>query len=107
MAVSAPHDAGLAYRVGGRSPVLSGPRPAPPAHHARSQAALPEYDQPSGAEFRRGPPGCSYLRRDAVRGQAAMNWRLAAAHGPVPPLAGGYALREQGRVLDLSPILPR
>jgi len=39
-------------------------------------------------------------------GQAAMELEgLAAAHGPVPPLAGGYALREQGRVLDLSPIL--
>jgi len=46
--------------------------------------------------------------RDVMQfeGQAAMELEgLAAAHGPVPPLAGGYALREQGRVLDLSPIL--
>ena len=42
----------------------------------------------------------------SYEGQAAMELEgLAAAHGPVPPLAGGYALREQGRVLDLSPIL--
>jgi len=39
-------------------------------------------------------------------GQAAMELEgLAARHGPVAPLAGGYVLREQGGVLDLSPLL--
>ena len=40
-------------------------------------------------------------------GQAAMELEgLAAKHGPVDPLPGGYALREEGKVLDLSPLLP-
>lgn len=106
MAVSALHDAGLAYRVGGWiRQYYPGRDPAP---------LLTMLDRnlrcPSTTSLGRWFDVAAGLLglRDMMQfeGQAAMELEgLATAHGPVPPLAGGYALREQGRVLDLSPIL--
>ena len=42
----------------------------------------------------------------AFEGQAAMELEgLAARHGPLPPLPGGYILRQDGLVLDFTPLL--
>jgi hydrogenase maturation protein HypF len=97
MAVSALHDAGLAYRVGGWiRQYYPGRDPAP---------LLTMLDRnlrcPSTTSLGRWFDVAAGLLglRDLMQfeGQAAMELEgLAAAHGPVPPLAGGYALREQG-----------
>ena len=106
MAVSALHDAGLAYRVGGWiRQYYPGRDPAPLLTMLDRKLRCPSTT--SLGRWFDVAAGVLGLR-DVMQfeGQAAMELEgLAAAHGPVPPLAGGYALREQGRVLDLSPIL--
>lgn len=107
MAVSALHGAGMGYRVGGWiHQYYPGRDPGP---------LLTMLDRKL-----RSPPTTSLGRwfdaaagllglRDLMQfeGQAAMELEgLAARHGPVAPLSGGYALRDNGRVLDLSPLLP-
>lgn len=107
MAVSALHGAGLGYRVGGWiHQYYPGRDPGP---------LLTMLDRKL-----RSPPTTSLGRwfdaaagllglRDLMlfEGQAAMELEgLAARHGPVAPLSGGYALRDNGSVLDLSPLLP-
>ncbi len=107
MAIAALHGAGLGHRVGGWI-----------------RQTFPERDPgpllTMLARRLRCPPTTSLGRwfdaaagllgvRDAMfyEGQAAMELEgLATQHAPVGPLPGGYALREQGKVLDFSPLLP-
>jgi len=106
MAVAALHGAGLGYRVGGwikqyyptRDP---GPLLTMLARHLRC---------PQTSSLGRWFDAAAGLLgvRDLMQyeGQAAMELEgLAAKHGPVEPLPGGYALHEQGAVLDFSPLL--
>lgn len=106
MAVAALHGAGLGYRVGGwihqyypqRDP---GPLLTMLARNLRC---------PLTTSLGRWFDAAAGLLgvRDVMHfeGQAAMELEgLAAGYGPVEPLPGGYALRDNGQVLDLSPIL--
>lgn len=106
MAVAALHGAGLGYRVGGwikqyyptRDP---GPLLTMLARHLRC---------PQTSSLGRWFDAAAGLLgvRDLMQyeGQAAMELEgLAAKYGPVEPLPGGYALHEQGAVLDFSPLL--
>lgn len=107
MAVSALHGAGLGYRVGGWiRQCYPGRDPGPLLTMLARQLRCP----PTTSLGRWFDAAAGLLgRRDQMQfeGQAAMELEgLAARHGPVAPLPDGYVLREQGRVLDLSPLLP-
>jgi len=106
MAVSALHGAGLGYRVGGWiHQYYPGRDPGPLLTMlARNLRCPPTTSLGRWFDAAAGLLGV----RDVMHfeGQAAMELEgLAAKHGPVEPLAGGYALRENGKELDLSPIL--
>ncbi|MCG2575583.1 carbamoyltransferase HypF [Dechloromonas sp. XY25] len=107
MAVAALHGAGLGYRVGAWIEQCWPQRDPGPllTMLARNLRCPPTTSLGRWFDAAAGLLGV----RDAMyfEGQAAMELEgLAAGHGPVEPLAGGYALRDNGRVLDLSPILP-
>ena len=107
MAVSALHGAGLGYRVGGWIKQYYPSRdPGPLLTMLDRKLRCP----PTTSLGRWFDAAAGLLGlRDLMHfeGQAAMEFEgLAAKHGPVDPLSGGYALREQGKVLDFSPLLP-
>jgi hydrogenase maturation protein HypF len=106
MAVAALHGAGLGYRVGGWiHQYYPGRDPGPLLTMLDRKLRCP----PTTSLGRWFDAAAGLLGvRDQMHfeGQAAMELEgLAARHGPVAPLTGGYALREQGAVLDLSPLL--
>ena len=107
MAVSALHGAGLGYRVGGWIKQYYPSRdPGPLLTMLDRKLRCP----PTTSLGRWFDAAAGLLGvRDLMQyeGQAAMELEgLAAKHGPVEPLPGGYALSEQGKVLDFSPLLP-
>lgn len=107
MAVAALHGAGLGYRVGGWIDRCYPQRDPGPllTMLARNLRCPPTTSLGRWFDAAAGLLGV----RDVMyfEGQAAMELEgLAAKYGPIAPLPGGYALRENGMVLDLSPILP-
>jgi len=107
MAVSALHGAGLGYRVGGWIKQYYPSRDPGPllTMLARNLRCPPTTSLGRWFDAAAGLLGLRDLMQ--YEGQAAMVLEgLAAKHGPVEPLPGGYALREEGKVLDLSPLLP-
>lgn len=107
MAVSALHGAGLGYRVGGWIKQYYPSRDPGPllTMLARNLRCPPTTSLGRWFDAAAGLLGLRDLMH--FEGQAAMELEgLAAKHGPVAPLSGGYALREQGKVLDFSPLLP-
>ena len=107
MAVAALHGAGLGYRVGSWIKQTYPNRDSGPllTMLARQLRCPPTTSLGRWFDAAAGLLGV----RDQMHyeGQAAMELEgLAAQHGPVDPLPGGYALREQGKVLDFSPLLP-
>jgi hydrogenase maturation protein HypF len=107
MAVAALHGAGLGYRVGGWIKQYYPSRDPGPllTMLARNLRCPPTTSLGRWFDAAAGLLGLRDLMQ--YEGQAAMELEgLAARHGPVAPLAGGYALREDGKVLDFSPLLP-
>ncbi len=107
MAVSALHGAGLGYRVGGWIKQYYPSRDPGPllTMLARNLRCPPTTSLGRWFDAAAGLLGLRDLMQ--FEGQAAMELEgLAAQHGPVAPLPGGYALREEGKVLDFSPLLP-
>lgn len=107
MAVAALHGAGLGYRVGGWIKQYYPSRDPGPLLTilARNLRCPPTTSLGRWFDAAAGLLGLRDLMQ--YEGQAAMELEgLAAKHGPVNPLPGGYALREQGTVLDFSPLLP-
>jgi len=106
MAVAALHGAGLGYRVGGWIKQYYPSRDPGPllTMLARNLRCPPTTSLGRWFDAAAGLLGLRDLMQ--YEGQAAMELEgLAARHGPVEPLAGGYALREDGKVLDFSPLL--
>ena len=106
MAVSALHGAGLGYRVGGWIKQYYPSRdPGPLLTMLERKLRCP----PTTSLGRWFDAAAGLLGvRDLMQyeGQAAMELEgLAAKHGPVEPQPGGYALRDNGAVLEFSPIL--
>ncbi|WP_153147503.1 carbamoyltransferase HypF [Dechloromonas sp. H13] len=105
MAVAALHHVGLAYRIGAWLKQNYPERDAGPllTMLARDLRCPPTSSLGRWFDAAAGILG---LRAEArYEGQAAMELEgLAAARGPVPPLDGGWALRDG--VLDFSPLLP-
>ncbi len=106
MAVSALHGAGLGYRVGGWIKQYYPSRdPGPLLTMLDRKLRCP----PTTSLGRWFDAAAGLLGvRDLMQyeGQAAMELEgLAAKHGPVEPQPGGYTLRDDGAVLDFSPIL--
>jgi hydrogenase maturation protein HypF len=107
MAVAALHGAGLGYRVGGWIKQYYPSRDPGPllTMLARKLRCPPTTSLGRWFDAAAGLLGIHDLMQ--YEGQAAMELEgLAAKHGPVEPLPGGYALREQGKILDFSPLLP-
>jgi hydrogenase maturation protein HypF len=107
MAVAALHGAGLGYRVGGWIKQYYPSRDPGPllTMLARKLRCPPTTSLGRWFDAAAGLLGLRDLMQ--YEGQAAMELEgLAAKHGPVEPLPGGYALREQGKILDFSPLLP-
>jgi hydrogenase maturation protein HypF len=107
MAVSALHGAGFGYRVGGWIKQYYPSRdPGPLLTMLERKLRCP----PTTSLGRWFDAAAGLLGvRDLMHfeGQAAMELEgLAAKHGPVEPLPGGYALLDDGAVLDFSPLLP-
>ncbi len=107
MAVAALHGAGLGYRVGGWIKQYYPSRDPGPllTMLARQLRCPPTTSLGRWFDAAAGLLGVRDLMH--YEGQAAMELEgLAARHGPVEPLPGGYALLEKGAVLDFSPLLP-
>lgn len=107
MAVSALHGAGFGYRVGGWLNQYYPARDAGPllTMLARNLRCPPTTSLGRWFDAAAGLLGIRDLMH--YEGQAAMELEgLAARHGVVAPQAAGYAVRESGAVLDLSPLLP-
>lgn len=107
MAVSALHGAGLGYRVGGWIKQYYPSRDPSPllTMLVRNLRCPPTTSLGRCFDAAAGLLGLRDLMQ--YEGQAAMELEgLAAKHGPVEPLPGGYALREECKVLDFSPLLP-
>ncbi len=106
MAVSALHAAGLGYRIPRWLARTWPERDAGPLLTllARRLRCPPTSSLGRWFDAAAGILGvCSVL---AYEGEAAMRLEsLALAHGPVAPLAGGWVLKDDGRQLDLTPLL--
>ena len=106
MAVSALHGAGFGYRVGGWIKQYYPTRDPGPllTMLARQLRCPPTTSLGRWFDAAAGLLGVRDLMH--FEGQAAMELEgLAAKCGPVEPLPGGYALLEDGKVLDFSPML--
>ena len=107
MAVSALHSAGLGYRVGGW---LLQHYPQHEAGPLLTMLARNLRCPPTSSLGRWFDAAAGLLGLRAAmqyEGQAAMELEgLAVAHGPVEALAGGWLLADDGRLLDLSPLIP-
>ena len=106
MAVSALHGAGFGYRVGGWIKQYYPTRDPGPllTMLARNLRCPPTTSLGRWFDAAAGLLGVRDLMH--FEGQAAMELEgLAAQYGPVDPLPGGYALREDGAILDFSPML--
>ncbi|KAB2924146.1 MAG: carbamoyltransferase HypF [Dechloromonas sp.] len=107
MAVAALHGAGLGYRVGGW---LLQHYPQHEAGPLLTMLARNLRCPPTSSLGRWFDAAAGLLGLRAgmqYEGQAAMELEgLAAAHGPVDALAGGWKLAADGSVLDLSPLVP-
>jgi hydrogenase maturation protein HypF len=106
MAVSALHGAGLGYRVGGWIKQYYPARdPGPLLTMLARNLRCPQTTS-LGRWFDAAVGLLGIRDLMHFEGQAAMELEgLAAKHGVVEPLVGGYALRDGGKVLDLSPLL--
>jgi hydrogenase maturation protein HypF len=106
MAVSALHGAGFGYRVGGWIKQYYPTRDPGPllTMLARNLRCPPTTSLGRWFDAAAGLLGVRDLMH--FEGQAAMELEgLAAKYGPVEPLPGGYALLEDGVILDFSPML--
>lgn len=106
MAVSALHGAGFGYRVGGWIKQYYPTRDPGPllTMLARNLRCPPTTSLGRWFDAAAGLLGVRDLMQ--FEGQAAMELEgLAAQYGPVEPLPGGYALLEDGAILDFSPML--
>ena len=106
MAVSAMHGAGFGYRVGGWIKQYYPTRDPGPllTMLARNLRCPPTTSLGRWFDAAAGLLGVRDLMH--FEGQAAMELEgLAAQYGPVEPLPGGYVLREDGAILDFSPML--
>jgi len=106
MAVSALHGAGFGYRVGGWIKQYYPTRDPGPllTMLARQLRCPPTTSLGRWFDAAAGLLGVRDLMH--FEGQAAMELEgLATKYGPVEPLPGGYALLEDGKVLDFSPML--
>lgn len=106
MAVSALHGAGFGYRVGGWIKQYYPTRDPGPllTMLARNLRCPPTTSLGRWFDAAAGLLGVRDLMH--FEGQAAMELEgLAAQYGPVEPLHGGYALLEDGAILDFSPML--
>lgn len=106
MAVSALHGAGFGYRVGGWIKQYYPTRDPGPllTMLARNLRCPPTTSLGRWFDAAAGLLGVRDLMH--FEGQAAMELEgLAAQYGPVEPLPGGYVLREDGAILDFSPML--
>jgi len=106
MAVSALHGAGLGYRVGGWLKQYYPTRDAGPllTMLTRKLRCPPTSSLGRWFDAAAGLLGVRDLAH--YEGQAAMELEsLAAAHGPVEALAGGYVLATDGAQLDFTPLI--
>jgi len=107
MAVAALHAAGLGYRVGGW---LLQHYPQHEAGPLLTMLARNLRCPPTSSLGRWFDAAAGLLGRRAemqYEGQAAMELEgLAATHGPVEALVGGYQVAADGQLLDLSPLVP-
>ena len=106
MAVSALHGAGFGYRVGGWIKQYYPSRDSGPllTMLARNLRCPPTTSLGRWFDAAAGLLGVRDLMQ--FEGQAAMELEgLAVQYGPVDPLPGGYALLEDGTILDFSPML--
>ena len=106
MAVAALHGAGLGYRVGGWIKQYYPTRdPGPLLTMLARNLRCPQTTS-LGRWFDAAAGLLGVRDLMHFEGQAAMELEgLAATHGPVEPLPGGYILQERGKVLDFSPLL--
>ena len=106
MAVSALHGAGLADEIGRWLQATWPQRDAGPLLMLLSRNLRCPPTTSLGRWFDAAAGLLGVCDTMAFEGQAAMALEgLAARHGPLPPLVGGYRLHDGGRVLDLSPLL--
>jgi hydrogenase maturation protein HypF len=107
MAVAALHGAGLGYRVGGWIKQYYPSRDPGPLLTMLARNLRCPLTTSLGRWFDAAAGLLGLRDLMQYEGQAAMELEgLAVRHGPVDPLPGGYALREQGTVFDFSPLLP-
>lgn len=104
MALSALHGAGLGYRVGGWLKQRYPERDGGPLLTMLARDLRCPPTSSLGRWFDAAAGLLGVCEMSQYEGQAAMLLEsLAVAHGPVPPLADGFALRDGG--LDLSPLI--
>src|SRR5574343_592929 len=106
MAVAALHGAGLVEHIGGWLQATWPQRDAGPLLTLLDRDLRCPPTTSLGRWFDAAAGLLGVRDTMAFEGQAAMELEgLAARHGPLPPLGGGWQLHDGGRILDLTPML--